>query len=1140
MSITAQELTRYFHAVQSQLSLPACPFDRNRPYIVRDYAEIRSGRLEATAARELFTRTRTDTTKTLDVFISIATLHTRNTAQGLAVIPASLKVDGQFSAEIGTQTPWVPAERLRGPGTQDLKVMAGDLSTFWNWRLTTGNEMISRTQGWKDVIAYAEAMVAEVMDTNQIVECLADEGDSEFCSPRTPSQQCWITPGSLIMANRSVLELYDHLIGEKPSVPLYERLLSLEPIRKFSEDGIDESPDVLLRSAGLACGTMSDDFPLTESQRRAVHAFLLDGPGDITAVSGPPGTGKTTMLQAVVATLIVRHCLENRPAPLIVGTSTNNQAVTNIIDSFSSVAKEDAGPLARRWLPTATEDGVSQKPLRGLAAYLPSNAKTKEAREKGYLIEDTRKGGVYTEYSAPEYVQAAVPRFLADLKIYGAQSGFAAPTDLRKAEDWLAKVVKWCDQLRMNLLTARHRADTRVREAVGNVRVSDCDSLGRVVSTYQTRLRFWQELEQRGATGQLDVELNRDPDEPAGELDSVAQYIAFYGQHLPELTHRLDRAIELLNKRSQVEVTAMQSYWAEADESLASLARLCLLDDDRVGKLRNARNLLELDQTLDISVRHAQFWLAVHRYEAQWLLTCSEKDLIAPQERSRTSAAYMERYWRQTTAVTPCFVMTAYQLPKYFKLWAPSTEKAPFDVGRADLLIVDEAGQVDTSLGASAFALAQRALVVGDVNQLAPVWGIDPDSDEVMAQPFGLGPEWGNVKRHGLTASQNSSVMKAAAVASRWCYGPDDEDGLFLAEHFRCHRDIIEFCNELVYKGQLKPSRPEKGFKLEGRLPDDKPFLFREVPGAEDRRQGSSRVNTTEAEAIAEWIAEHYEYLCRIYGALDNPDKEKKVIGVVTPFAAQASVIRRTIRRTVGVQRAGRVTVGTAHALQGAERSVVLFSSVYGENSGRASFIDSTLELMNVAVSRAKDLFIVFGSTARWKDNGPVFRLVRKMALKHDCRLFPDAEPACSPPALSSPGPAEVPEEESAEVPPQVVAPAVSRDAGRADPTDVSSDAIGEAEDAMVASKMIAVWRGNGELPADVHLQAAKLNQALQAAGLIRKDDKDWEPTPVGTQLGIVGYTGERDGKSYRNVKYTSAARSRILDMIRSGRLPVK
>ena len=49
---------------------------------------------------------------------------------------------------------------------------------------------------------------------------------------------------------------------------------------------------------------------------------------------GPPGTGKTTFLQSVVADMYVKSALKRERAPIIVAASTNNQAVTNIIDSF--------------------------------------------------------------------------------------------------------------------------------------------------------------------------------------------------------------------------------------------------------------------------------------------------------------------------------------------------------------------------------------------------------------------------------------------------------------------------------------------------------------------------------------------------------------------------------------------------------------------------------------------------------------------------------------------------------------------------------------------------------------------------------------------------------------------------------------
>ena len=55
-----------------------------------------------------------------------------------------------------------------------------------------------------------------------------------------------------------------------------------------------------------------------------------------------------------------------------------------------------------------------------------------------------------------------------------------------------------------------------------------------------------------------------------------------------------------------------------------------------------------------------------------------------------------------------------------------------------------------------------------------------------------------------------------------------------------------------------------------------------------------------------------------------------------------------------------KMIVDTVHSLQGAERPVILYSTIYGDNDSNCSFIDSNKELSNVAMSRAQDLLVVF------------------------------------------------------------------------------------------------------------------------------------------------------------------------------------
>lgn len=105
-------------------------------------------------------------------------------------------------------------------------------------------------------------------------------------------------------ASFHILSLYDHLLVCKKDVPLFNRFASREvhaaesllpPEAKFSD----------------RLGHSGDKFPLAKAQRDALSHFLDARHGDILAVNGPPGTGKTTLVLSIIATQWARAALEN-------------------------------------------------------------------------------------------------------------------------------------------------------------------------------------------------------------------------------------------------------------------------------------------------------------------------------------------------------------------------------------------------------------------------------------------------------------------------------------------------------------------------------------------------------------------------------------------------------------------------------------------------------------------------------------------------------------------------------------------------------------------------------------------------------------------------------------------------------------
>lgn len=142
----------------------------------------------------------------------------------------------------------------------------------------------------------------------------------------------------------------------------------------------------------------------------------------------------------------------------------------------------------------------------------------------------------------------------------------------------------------------------------------------------------------------------------------------------------------------------------------------------------------------------------------------------------------------------------------------------------------------------------------------------------------------------------------------------------------------------------LDPDPPRKGVNFALDIDGDKSATI------------SSRANLLEAQTIAAWLDENRAGLEARYRK-----PLEQIVGIVTPFGRQVREIRDACAsRRISVDGREGMTIGTVHALQGAERPIVIFSPVYSKHAD-GGFIDASPSMLNVTVSRAKDSCLVFG-----------------------------------------------------------------------------------------------------------------------------------------------------------------------------------
>ncbi|MBD8018136.1 AAA domain-containing protein [Kaistella pullorum] len=250
-----------------------------------------------------------------------------------------------------------------------------------------------------------------------------------------------------------------------------------------------------------------------------------------------------------------------------------------------------------------------------------------------------------------------------------------------------------------------------------------------------------------------------------------------------------------------------------------------------------------------------------------------------------------------------------------------------------DLLIIDEASQCDIASVLPLLYRAKKVVILGDPLQLPHITSIKKQEQEFIADQLDIA-----VPDHNYV--NDSLFLKAEKVSNK-----NQLKQVFLKEHYRCHPQIIEFCNTHFYRvlaGQeLEIKTKNTDFKLG--LPG---LHWLDVRGEVENNRN---VNNAEIEKCVTEVKKLSEKF------------PSATIGVVTPFAHQKQALQKAFMNFQNKN----LTVDTVHRFQGDEKDIIVFSIVVSENAHVSlhRFINYySAYLLNVAVSRAKSSLLIIGN----------------------------------------------------------------------------------------------------------------------------------------------------------------------------------
>lgn len=232
-----------------------------------------------------------------------------------------------------------------------------------------------------------------------------------------------------------------------------------------------------------------------------------------------------------------------------------------------------------------------------------------------------------------------------------------------------------------------------------------------------------------------------------------------------------------------------------------------------------------------------------------------------------------------------------------------------------DLVIMDEAGQCNIASSLIPISRGSDLLLVGDTNQLQPVTVLESQVNDNLKHKYNISDQYDYIHN---------------SILSTMLRKDNNSKNILLSYHYRCGRKIANFVNQRFYEEKLKLLNNKSGELIY--------YNVKNFPNPDLRN-----AYLQEAKEIVKIIIKN----------------KYKDVGIITPFVNQAKLINKLLLEN-GIED---VTAGTVHTLQGSEKSVIILSSALSLATARKTmdWIKDNHELINVAVTRAKESFIFIG-----------------------------------------------------------------------------------------------------------------------------------------------------------------------------------